>query len=773
MHDAAEALNALESLLSVPPARGDDVTRERVDLAAVAAARTIAALPRSLLTPAVIERALSVSATLRGSRIFGTRSMPDAPEIYGRSQGAGAVIARMLLTPAWRSPLTPLLNQVPDVLWGEYAAWLFAAPQVFLGDGDADRYCDHVLRHLEELARWVERNLGSPAVRAAMQSYLSAIRPLTLSVTSSSLKRHAELHGRILAAAGGSRRAPLLKTRARVDRKLRVAFVGSHPAALPDIYRTLDSIRFEVSAHVLEGAAAESEGTDVAISAILSLLHSGNRNQKCRQLPPTLVAQMNELGELGADVIVYCEDLALSTSALSQLAAQRLAPLQIAIAPVSITTGLASIDLLVAGESAVGAKLTDQFCERLALVPGSGHLFQEPSEAPVPAPAAARAALALPVEACVLMTAARLVEITPAKMNLWAEILQRIPSAVLVIQLLQAETVPAGAIEALGADWDARLQAAGVPAERGLILAAPIGSIAELQSVVAAADLYLDACTFGEPDLAHVPLALGVPVVAREGAALRSSLTAGLLRSLGLDAGVARNEAEFIALVGRLAAGSAERHEMATRQRAALAGNPLCRDQLAAAEMLGFVLAEAYDDLHALGTRKFRVARPIVLSAGGPVDGAETLRLGGEALAAGDPVAALRNAHAVLRAAPAHGPARWLAGRAYLAGDEFAHAVEYLLAAVQTLDDGAVWFDLAVALQRNQQPKEALQALETSLRHDGSRADSWVMLIDLAKAVGATEVVQEALAALRTCAPHDPRIAALEASLRTPAGLAN
>ena len=119
----------------------------------------------------------------------------------------------------------------------------------------------------------------------------------------------------------------------------------------------------------------------------------------------------------------------------------------------------------------------------------------------------------------------------------------------------------------------------------------------------------------------------------------------------------------------------------------------------------------------------------------------------------------MAEARSALRAEPASPSARALLGRALLGLDQPRRAVDYLLASVETgAADAACWFDLARALKLNQQPTQAVQAIEASLRLDPKFADGWLMLIELAEAAGATDLAREAVGTLGTLVPDHPRL---------------
>jgi protein O-GlcNAc transferase len=129
---------------------------------------------------------------------------------------------------------------VPDELWGDYTAWLFAPVQGFCAPGQAERFAAHTLRRLEDLVAWTDRNLGSRTVRIALDAYLNTASCIPLYFAEGSLRQHAELRGRLLTKAMNAHRdvyepAPEL----RFSRKLKVGFVSRHFGPQTETYTTL------------------------------------------------------------------------------------------------------------------------------------------------------------------------------------------------------------------------------------------------------------------------------------------------------------------------------------------------------------------------------------------------------------------------------------------------------------------------------------------------------------------------------------------------------
>jgi protein O-GlcNAc transferase len=751
------ARHALNAYLAQP---SENNRRELLAKELVAASAAVALFARKDSGDPAVAVALDL---IRGMSAAGVL-VSLAPELAriqtpGRSQKFWpGLLARMLVQPPWQSPRAPSFSDVPDWLWEDYSAWIFTAPHSFQSETEADAFADFTAVRMAELAQWTGRNLGSPTVRGALQSYLTNFSFLPLTVSASSLKRHAELHRRLLTTGNRFDSSVTASTGVRQGRALRVAFVATHPSSIPEYSRQLDSERFEISLYVLEGAAEANGGDGNAASfAILSLLKSGNRTRQFQALASELADQLSELQTANLDVVIFTEELTASNGRLHQLAMHRLAPLHVC-AGATISTGLPTMDLLVAtAAEAVSEEMAEQFSERLAIRQGC-HLTFNDLQVCDQMEGGARERLGLPADAFVVTTVARSIEITPTIKRAWAEVLSQVPHAFIVIQLLHSGALPAGAMESFATGWDDACTKVGIGSERVLILGGTIESLTQLQPLVKASDVFLDVGAFAEPDLLNVPLSLNVPIVAVSGATFRAQRGAGLLRSLGLEALIASDESHRARLVAELAQSSEQMTAFRTKLSHALATLPLCRDQLAIAESLSLLLEDAYDELHERGAAEFKKGTPLYVASRENTSVAELLRQAEDDFVSRDFVAVMGCAQRIFRAWPAHAAGRSLLGRVYMALGQNGRAVDYLLAAVQTCNDATMWFDLAVALYRNNQRQQSVQALETTLRLDAKRTDAWAMLVELAREIGADDFANDALTAFAEIAPSDPRV---------------
>ncbi len=672
-----------------------------------------------------------------------------------RCQGSGAssLVAGMLLAPAWRWTHAPEFDAVPNALLGTYARWSFAPPHAFVKVGDADRYADAILPRLESLAKWVERNGGSAAVRAAVTAYLEVGNLTPLIAGSGNLRRHAEARGRILKRilSTDARNAIPPEAFALFGRPLRLGFVAHSFGAsfetfatLP-LFENLDPQRFELALFPLEDANDEFA------------THCRLRASEYNPLGTDLSGQLSTLQLAGLDVLVFAGDLSTANDQLAVLASHRVAPLQVATPLCPATTGLPEIDLFISGDR---TERTDDpgadYSERLALLPGTGTAYtfgaelNEPSE-----PHWSRDALDIPTDAVVFTSAAATPCLTAEVREQWARLLAATPDSHLIVFRPMAEELSNDQLESRFLD---ALAAVGVTAERLHIVTDTPDSLTDLAGLLQLADLYLDTYPVADDHAALVALHARLPVLTREGPTRRSRRTAGLLRALDLDDCVFQNADEALTRAAALAADESARAALVTRLRTAMNGTPAFLDSLAASDAFAALVMHAYETLSEAGPQGFRANREI-LTAGLDEDNDTALATAASLLEAGLPDDAIAQASRVLGVLPQSETARLIMARASAALQRHDRAALYLLGVVQSGEAGAaIWRELATAFAQSGNPADAITALETAIRLNTTDLDSWLMLGELARDANHTELLGQIVEVLNQVAAHDPRV---------------
>jgi predicted O-linked N-acetylglucosamine transferase (SPINDLY family) len=378
-----------------------------------------------------------------------------------------------------------------------------------------------------------------------------------------------------------------------------------------------------------------------------------------------------------------------------------------------------------------------------------------------------RAALGIPDDATLFVTAANYYKIIPEMQQAWAELLVSTPGSRLLVHPFNPNWSSTYPIKRFRAEFDRVLAEHGVDRERLVVSTARFPSRADVKTLISLGQIYLDTFPFGGVNSLVDPLESGVVPVVWEGETFRSRMGAALLRTLGLEELIAKDLSSYLAITQKLAADPAWRAEVREKIKTTMARAPLFLDTLAASDAFGSLMEIAFDELVLAGPEAFRADRtPLTAEQVG--DASSALAAATYLYEANIEGEAVSQARRVLASQPASPEARHLLGAALLRQDRPEAAVQYLLAAVQHAEgSAAIWHDLAIALRRSGRAAESMQALQTCLQIDPSAVDTWLMIGDWALEARDAEKVSAISDALREIAPADPRVEAFLANAST------
>jgi protein O-GlcNAc transferase len=400
-------------------------------------------------------------------------------------------------------------------------------PQVYEDAADVARwrarYADGLARSVADLPRWRER--AADVFQLNRNNFLLAYQgeddlPLQRQYSS------------ILAALAGAAHPEWSEPRERTfdgARRLRVGFVGG-------IFRDctagryferwitgLDPRRFE--RFVYHTSAIEDAFTR----------RIAERAEHFAALRTGAVEVAARLADDALDVLVHPE---VGMTPLSYvLAAQRLAPVQLAGWGHPVTTGSGAIDHYLTCGAMEPPDGTSHYAEHLIALPGLGVDYAMPE----PPAAARREDFRLPSTGRVYVCAQSLFKVHPDMDALLADILEADPEGVLV--LFQA---PARAVTTqLAARLQRALAARGIAA-RGQVKFLPRMGGAAFRRALAVSDVVLDTVRWSGGNTSLDAFAAGTPVVALPGRFMRGRQTAAMLEAMGLDTLVAASPAEYV-----------------------------------------------------------------------------------------------------------------------------------------------------------------------------------------------------------------------------------
>jgi protein O-GlcNAc transferase len=259
------------------------------------------------------------------------------------------------------------------------------------------------------------------------------------------------------------------------------------------------------------------------------------------------------------DILIF-PDVGM-TSQSTLLANLRLAHVQCAAWGHPVTTGSRYIDHFLSCGPMEPVDAAAHYRENLILLPELGVRYELPLR---PEPRT-RAHFGLPEHARIYVCPNRLHKILPGHDALFLGIVAEDPQAVLVF----FDSVAPGQRRAFVDRLQRGMAARGIP-PRQQIKFLPALPRAEFRCALAVADVMLDTPNFSGGSSALDALAVGLPIVAREGRFMRGRQSAAMLRIVGVPEQVVESDRHYVELALRVAKDRVYRNSISDRITAGL-----------------------------------------------------------------------------------------------------------------------------------------------------------------------------------------------------------
>jgi predicted O-linked N-acetylglucosamine transferase (SPINDLY family) len=236
------------------------------------------------------------------------------------------------------------------------------------------------------------------------------------------------------------------------------------------------------------------------------------------------------------DILIYAD---IGMDAVTyQLGALRLAPVQCVLVGHGTTTGLPTIDYYISGDFEP-ENAQQHYREKLIRLPTLGAAQIPPK---VVDNGLTRKSLRVPEDAVVFISCANGIKYHWERDHLLINILQQAPNAWIVLKPFQN---PPTIDEHLNQRIISLAKKAGV--NNRLIMLPPLPKPGDLMGLLKLADVQLDTYPYGGWTTNMEALFVGLPIVTQEGDMARNRWGAAMLRAMGIEAGIARNEEEYVA----------------------------------------------------------------------------------------------------------------------------------------------------------------------------------------------------------------------------------
>ena len=495
------------------------------------------------------------------------------------------LLARMLCAPAHRGTAALALEKIPAWFLDDYLGYILHAPQVFVHEGEAERYHDHMLACAREIARRTRTAPNNPLTLKIAAFFASKASYIPLYFSNRNTREVAEKRAAIMEfflAKNGAAIDFTPPKRPKSRKKIKVGYVSAHFGAQTETHVTLPSLQLDRSKfEICLFAVAINPGPveDYARSLADSF----------RLLPKNYRQQVKVIREAALDVVIIGTNVTAVSNAVALIALHRLAPLQLASYCSPVSTGMRHIDGFITGTLNNYPGLQEHFTEKLHFCEGPPGCLDYTVESPGSGKTFDRASLGLADDDVVFVNAAACFKILPEMQETWAKILAAVPKSRLLLLPFNPNWSNAFPLKQFERTLTEACARHGVGRER-FILAGSLPSRADVKALERVADVYLDTSPFSGSISVIDPLELGLPLVVQEGATHRSRMASALLREIGLPELITTDETAYIALAHRLGTDATYRRQLNERILAAMALRPKFINAQAYAQGLGALL---------------------------------------------------------------------------------------------------------------------------------------------------------------------------------------
>ena len=351
----------------------------------------------------------------------------------------------------------------------------------------------------------------------------------------------------LLAAAAPDLQAPIVRQGNRAAR-IRIGFMSSNLRActIGDYFESwitdLPRERFETCTLLTESVP------DARTKAL------ANASDEFAALSGTVDEVARGVRSRGLDILIF-PDVGMAVWS-SLFAAMRLAPVQCAAWGHPVTTGSRFIDHFISCADMEPPGAAASYREALTLLPGLGTRYRPAPEVQTDR----RERFGLPPDRRIYLCPHSLYKIHPATDSLFLELLSRDPQAVLVF--FAATT--AGQRQAFIDRLQRGMQARGLPPRQQIKLL-PYLSRSDFRSVMSVCDVMLDPLHWSGGRTSLDALTAGLPLVTLPGRLMRGRQSAAMLRTIGVEELIARDEEEYVAIALRIAQDRAYREAVCAR----------------------------------------------------------------------------------------------------------------------------------------------------------------------------------------------------------------
>ena len=504
-----------------------------------------------------------------------------------------AVVAGMLLAPAYELPLLTDFENCPNWLLDSYLEFLFESPNLFQRTGDISRYGEFLEALLARIWTIVEKGKISPLQRHVLARFLQWSNFVQANFVNRNLRDLFALRARLLETTlelAGCQLAHIFQRRTAVPDRIRLGILTQGFAPGTETFHNLayfehlDRNVFEVNLYVFQETGHPLEEYCRKCSDQLIALPKDDLN-----------AQVARIRADDLDLILIANNVTVRSNQPALAAAHRLARVQVALVDSPVTTGFRNMDVMLSAkwnEPPFGAH--EQYTEQLCEIEGSVNCYAYEHDRDVASVHITRADLKCDSSSVLYFSGANCYKIIPELSETWAKILAAVPDSVLVLMPFNPNWSASYSRQPFVDRIEAQLAAHGVGPGRLRVIGC-VPTRADVHNVMQLCDVYLDSYPFAGACSFVDAVAVGLPVVAWHGATARTRHGLSILGPMGLDSLAAATEEEYVHKAVEFGTRPESREQARAAIAAAMRNNPPVLDTRDFGKRIGCALRSEFE----------------------------------------------------------------------------------------------------------------------------------------------------------------------------------
>ncbi|MGY6529572.1 MAG: glycosyltransferase [Cyanobacterium sp.] len=463
-------------------------------------------------------------------------------------------------------------ENIPESALDSYCKYLLQNCQIFLNNGDAEKYLDYYSYLLQNLVQNIEKNIQSQVWQKIALIFTENSNFIPCYFNDQNLKKiyinRAKILEFTLRIKGFQLEYEFVPREVKQE-KIKIGILSAHYgiqtetfSTLP-VYNHLDRDKFDITLLTIKISNHRLEKYCFA------------HGDRVIQLPSTLSEQVNIIRSHDLDILFIGTNITARSHSITYLALHRLARIQIIDPNSPVSSGMPSIDYYITSKLSEHLPTAEEhYTEELITLDIPPQCFDFGTEANLKTNQIInREDLGLKPSQIVFVSGANYFKIIPEVEETWIKILTKVTNSVLVLYPFNPNWSNNYPISLFQERIFKTLQKYNIAEDR-LIILEPVKNSLEIKERLKICDIYLDSFPYSGMTSVIDPLSVSLPTIVFSGDTSRSQKAASILRYFDLEDLITYSPEEYIKKAVLLAQNYQLREEYKEKIEQKMQSNP-------------------------------------------------------------------------------------------------------------------------------------------------------------------------------------------------------